>query len=137
MMRPTRVVRESRDGSLLVGTKGTMYSPNDYGAKYILLPEKDFKDADFKNVPESLPRNGKGDSGQKGEWVEAIKNNKPEIALANFDYTGLLTESILLGNVAIRLNGQKLEWDGPSLKFTNNAKANQYLHYEYRKGWTL
>jgi hypothetical protein len=48
----------------------------------------------------------------------------------------MLTETILLGNVAIRLTGQKLAWDGPSLRFDNSA-ANQYLHYEYRKGWTL
>ncbi len=49
----------------------------------------------------------------------------------------MLTETILLGNVAIRLNGEKLEWNGPILKFTNNSKANEYLHYEYRSGWTL
>ena len=35
------------------------------------------------------------------------------------------------------MNGKKLEWDGPNLKFTNNNEANHYLHYEYRKGWTL
>ena len=49
----------------------------------------------------------------------------------------MLTETILLGNVAIRLTGKKLAWDGPNLKFTNNPAANQYVHYEYRKGWTL
>jgi hypothetical protein len=49
----------------------------------------------------------------------------------------MLTEAILLGNVAIRLTGEKLAWDGPGLKFSNSARANQYLHYEYRKGWTM
>jgi hypothetical protein len=58
-------------------------------------------------------------------------------AYSNFDFAGMLTETILLGNVAMRLSGKKLEWDGPSLKFTNNSDANQYLHFDYRKGWTL
>ena len=58
-------------------------------------------------------------------------------AYSNFDYAAMLTETILLGNVAIRVTGEKLEWDGPSLKFSDNSKANQYLHYDYRKGWTL
>jgi len=48
----------------------------------------------------------------------------------------MLTETILLGNAAIKA-GKKLEWDGPSMKFTNDSAANQLLHYEYRKGWTL
>jgi hypothetical protein len=71
----------------------------------------------------------------KAEWVEAMKGGPP--AYSNFDFAAMLTETILLGNIAIRMNGKKLEWDGPNLKFTNNNEANQYLHYEYRKGWTL
>ena len=48
----------------------------------------------------------------------------------------MLTEFILLGNVAIRA-GKKLEWDGPNMKFTNAPEAEKYLHYKYREGWTL
>jgi predicted dehydrogenase len=121
-------------GSLLVGDKGILFSPNDYGAAYRLLPEEQFKD--YKGPEPTLPRNGGGDTGMKREWVEAIKAGKPQIALSNFEYAGMLTEFILLGNVAIRA-GKKLEWDGPSEKVTNDAAANQYLHREYRKGWTL
>lgn len=87
-------------------------------------------------VDPKLPRNGKGDQGMKDEWVRAIKEGKPEIAMSNFDYAGMLTEAILLGNVAMR-SGKKLEWDGPSMRFTNQPEANQFLHKEYRKGWTL
>ena len=53
-----------------------------------------------------------------------------------FDYAAMLTETILLGNVAMRA-GRELEWDGPSLKFTNHPEANKLLHFEYRKGWKL
>ncbi len=121
-------------GSLLVGEKGVMYSPNDYGAAFKLLPAKTF--ADHTPPPATLPRNGKGDNGMKAEWVEAIKANKPEIAMSNFDYAGILTEAILLGNVAMRV-GKPLEWDGPSLKATNCPEAAQYLKREYRKGWEI
>jgi predicted dehydrogenase len=133
VLRPGERLADS--GSLLIGDKGILFSPNDYGAAYRLIGEG--LDEAAKQVPETLPRNGKGDSGMKQEWVKAIKENKPEIAYSNFDFAAMLTETILLGNVAIRMNGEKLAWDGPGLRFTNNTAANQYLHYEYRKGWTL
>jgi hypothetical protein len=69
------------------------------------------------------------------DWVRACKDGKP--ACSNFDESGPLTEAALLGNVALRMTEQKLEWDGENMKFTNNAEANKYLHKEYRKGWTL
>lgn len=124
--------KPTSSGSLLVGDKGVLYSPNDYGASYVLLPKGDF--VGYKGPPETLPRNGKGDTGQKEEWVAAIKGGPP--ALSNFGYAGMLTEAILLGNVAMRA-GSKLDWDGPAMRFTNNSSANQYLHMEYRKGWML
>jgi hypothetical protein len=121
----------SGSGSVMVGDKGLAYSPDDYGGTIRFLPEKP------KPPPATLPRNGKGDQGMKDEWLAAIQAKKPAIALSNFDYAALLTETILLGNVAMRVAGQKLEWDGPNLKFTNFSDANKYLHHEYRKGWTL
>jgi predicted dehydrogenase len=125
-------------GSLLVGDKAILYSPNDYGAAYVYLG-KDAKDVEeaAKKVPETLPRNGKSDDGMKAEWVQAIKEGKPSIAMSNFNYAGMLTETILLGNVAMRFPGKSLDWDGPNLKITNIADANQFLHYEYRKGWEV
>src|SRR5262249_2095947 len=122
-------------GSFLVGDKGILYSPNDYGAAFRLLPEKNF--ADYKKPEPKLPRNGGGDQGMKNEWAKAIKEGKPEIAMSNFSYAGVLPEFILLGNVAIRAGGKKLEWDGPKFKITNLGEANGYLKTEYRKGWTL
>ncbi|GAG06125.1 unnamed protein product, partial [marine sediment metagenome] len=56
--------------------------------------------------------------------------------LSGFDYSGSLTEMVLLGNIAIRI-GEKLCWDGPNMKCTNVPKANEYVHRRYRQGWTL
>ncbi len=54
----------------------------------------------------------------------------------NFDYSGALTEAVLLGNVAYR-TGKKIEWDAKNLKVTNCPEAAQYLSYKYRPGWTF
>src|SRR5262249_53479541 len=121
----------SGSGSIMVGDQGWTYSPDDYGGTIRYFPEK-------PKAPEpTLPRNNGGDGGMKKEWAEAIKAKKPQIALSNFDYAAMLTETILLGNVAMKVAGTKLLWDGPNLKFTNETAANKFLHTEYRKGWTL
>jgi predicted dehydrogenase len=124
----------SGSGCMLVGDKGILFSPNDYGGDYRLLPAKDFEG--YKAPQQTLPRNGGGDQGMKQEWARAIASNQPSIAMSNFSYAGLLTETILLGNVAMRA-GKKLEWNGPELKFNNAPEANKFLRTEYRKGWTL
>jgi predicted dehydrogenase len=120
-------------GSLLVGEKGILYSPNDYGASYMLLPKSNFED--FKKPEPYLPRNGRGDDGMKAEWIAAAKGGPP--AMSNFDYAGMLTETVLLGNIGIRFAGTKLEWDGPNLTFTNKPDANKFVSKEYRKGWEI
>jgi predicted dehydrogenase len=123
-------------GSLLVGAKASLYSPDDYGGEYALIPKRGVVEEGFAKVEKRLPRNGNGDRGQKEEWVRAIMENKPEIAYSNFDFAGMLTETILLGNVAMRA-GKKLEWDAENLKFPNAPEAEKFLHCEYRQGWTL
>jgi predicted dehydrogenase len=122
-------------GSILVGEKGILYSPNDYGASFVVSPGELLEGKDLKKL-ERLPGNGGGDSGHKREWVEAIKAGKPSLALSNFDYAAMLTEAFLLGNVAIR-TGKGFEWDGPAFKVTGNDKAMSYIKTEYRKGWDL
>ncbi len=94
-----------------------------------LIPES--KMQAYGKPPEVLPRS----PGHYREWVEACKGG----AAAGSDFvehSGLLTEVCLLGNVALRV-GRKLYWDGPNMKFTNDDEANQYLHREYREGWSL
>ncbi|HLN28664.1 MAG TPA: Gfo/Idh/MocA family oxidoreductase [Gemmataceae bacterium] len=128
----TKGLQMSDSGSLLVGDKGILFSPNDYGDAYKLLPEKDFEG--YEGPKPTLPRNGRGDDGMKAEWVAAIKGGPP--AMSNFDYAAMLTETILLGNVAMRV-GKKIEWDGPHMKVTNCPEAEQYIKPEFRKGWHL
>jgi hypothetical protein len=58
--------------------------------------------------------------------------------MSNFGYAGRLTETILVGNLAVRAGaGQRIEWDARNLLSTNVPDLNKYVHREYREGWTL
>jgi predicted dehydrogenase len=121
-------------GLLLVGEKGTLFSPNDYGASFKLLPAKHFEGV--KDPPKKLPRPGPGneDLHQKLEWVRAIeKGSQP---MSNFAYASVLTEAMLLGNVAVQA-GKPIEYDGVTGQITNDPKAQRLLSREYRKGWSV
>lgn len=116
------------NGSLLVGSKGTLFCGDAYGRKYRLLPEEAF--ADYEPPEPSLPRT----DSIYHEWLAACRGGRP--ALAGFDYACLLNETILLGNVAIRA-GEPIEWDGPAMRVKNHAAANAWLGREYRYGYSL
>ena len=120
-------------GSILVGAKGIAYSPNDYGANVFFSTGKE---TNGNTRPERLAVNGAGDQGQKNEWAAAIRAGRPALALANFDYAGLLTAAFLLGNVAIR-TGKPFTWDGANCRATDLPEAAPLIRREYRAGWDL
>jgi hypothetical protein len=57
--------------------------------------------------------------------------------MSNFDVSGPLTETVLLGVLAMRVPGERIEWDGPNLRVKNLPDLNQHLHIDYRPGWSL
>jgi len=118
----------SGSGSLLIGSKGTLYSPDDYGGSSKWLPKDQFNDME-KPKP-TIPRS----KGHHQEWIDAVKGGPA--AYSNFDQAGPFTEFVLLGNVAMRV-GKKFEWDAANLKAKNTPEADQYIKREYRKGWSL
>lgn len=126
-------------GAVVVGSKGLLFSPDDYGAKYTLLPEDKY--TDFSAPEQRLPRipfNGSTDERQKWEFVQTCKGEYEPGTMSNFSYAGRLTETILVGNLAIRSpEGSRIEWDAKNLKSTNMPEVNQYIHRKYREGWTL
>jgi predicted dehydrogenase len=113
------------NGLLFVGDKGMLFS--DYG-RYVMLPENDFKGyvPPAKTIPSS--------PGQHAEWIRAIKTGG--MPLCNFEYSGVLTEAVSLGNAAYR-SGQKIVWDAKNLKAVGNPAADQFIQHHYRKGWSL
>ncbi len=120
---------DPEDGIIFIGEKGKMLVTGWGGEHPRLLPES--RDKEYKRPPKTLPRS----IGHYKEWVEACKHGTP--TRSNFDFAGPLTEAVLLGSVCIRNGGDMLAWDSENLKITNDPDANQYLHYEYRKGWSL
>jgi hypothetical protein len=73
--------------------------------------------------------------GHEMDWVRACKGGAP--ASSNFDYSGPLSETVLMGNLAVRFPNQQLLWDGENTVFTNHKEANEFVHRKYREGWTL
>ena len=112
-------------GVMFVGSQGKMYA--NYSS-YRLFPSDKF--ADFKPPKPTIPRS----IGHHAEWIKACKDGSP--TTCNFDYSGALTETVLLGNVAYR-TGKKLQWDAAKLKATNCAAADKFVAKEYRPGWEV
>ena len=120
----------SEGGQLILGDEGTIMDTNDYCNSPRLIPESKMRDFLPNRPPETIPRIPEGNHYQ--EWIRACKDGKP--AGSNFDYSGPLTEMVVLGNLAIR-TGKKMEWDAAHMRVTNVPEANQYVRTEYRKGW--
>ncbi|MBN2505953.1 MAG: Gfo/Idh/MocA family oxidoreductase [Verrucomicrobia bacterium] len=127
-------------GALIVGDKGKIFSPDDYGAQFyvILNDDKEYKSGNdhdaCKAVPQSIPRS----PGHDQEWFNAIQQGKPDLAYSNFDIAAYLTEIILLGCVALRVGENRLmEWDGPNMRSTNLPEAERFVKRDYRSGWEI
>ena len=125
-----RMMGDSDGGAMFKGDKGTlMYCT--YSGSPRLIPEE--KMQEYKRPEKSIPRS----PGIHEEWIEAIKQGKK--STTDFSYSGLLTQVMLLGNVAILMkeHNTKLLWDGEKMEITNLPEANALLHKEYRTGWSL
>lgn len=116
-------------GSLFIGSKGAILAGGDYGDSVRVVPETRMKEIGKpKRMLDRSP-------GHYVEWVMACVGDAPlDFPKSNFAYAGPMTEAILLGNIALRME-RKLEWDSKAFKFTNVKEANQYVTKEYRKGW--
>jgi predicted dehydrogenase len=125
-----RMMGDDGGGCLFVGKNGGLLCGT-YGQNPRLLPEKLMQE--YKRPEKTIPRS----PGIHEEWIAAIKAGKK--STTDFSYSGPLTELMLLGNVAIKTQDQKivLEWDPVKMEFPNYPDANKYLHFEYRPGWSL
>ncbi|MCB0664201.1 MAG: Gfo/Idh/MocA family oxidoreductase [Saprospiraceae bacterium] len=147
----------SANGVLMIGEKGIM-TCGTYGRN----PQIYFNNGDKIGMAEDFesanPNAGENEYGHQLSWTEACKagfgSDEHKALTSSFDYAGPLTETVLMGNLAIRsymlgkkgnssrgnLNfpGRKrLIWDGNAMKITNFEEANQFVSREYRKGWEI
>ena len=120
-------------GALIVGTKGKILHGS-HGADGVrIIPEA--RMLEYRRPPKSIRR---VTEGHEGDWLRACKEGPGGTPpCSTFEYGGALTEMVLLGMIAIRMKDERLAWDSAGLRFTNNEKANELLHVQYRPGWTL
>lgn len=149
---PNEKMGDGGNGILFIGSKGKMMAGT-YGIDPQLLPTSRSK---VEKVPETIARVKDGEEGHYAAWVEAAMagygSEKAKNLSSQFDVAGPLTESVLMGNLAIRSydiqkkvgkeieypgRNIKLLWDGPNMKITNFDEANQFVKRNYREGWTL
>jgi predicted dehydrogenase len=112
-------------GSVFIGTHGVMHLP--HVATPRLLPAEAFKDYPMPEITTSH---------HWTDWAQACIGG-PAKPSAPFSYSGPLTETVLLGSVAVRFPGATLAWDAARLRFTNERKANAFLRRKYRRGWKI
>jgi predicted dehydrogenase len=120
-------------GALLIGDKGTLLHGSHGAGGLRLLPESRMKE--LVRPEKTLPRVV---GSHEADWVRACKEGpggRP--ASSPFEYGGALTETVLLGVLAMRLPNQRLTWDAANLQFVNHPAADALLHTPYRDGWTL
>ena len=118
-------------GAIVIGDKGKiMYGSHGAGGLQIIPSEK-MAEYKQRQPARSIPRS----PGHQKEWVRACKERTR--AGSDFSYGGPLTEIALLGIIAIRMSGARLEWDSAGMRFPNNAEANQHLKSTYREGWGM
>jgi predicted dehydrogenase len=150
---PNEIMGDGGNGVIFEGTKGKMMAGT-YGVNPQLLPTS--RTATTK-VPQTVERVRNGDNGHYAAWVEACiagpGSKEHKNLSSHFDIAGPLTESVLMGNLAIRSYDYKgtdkkglttypgrniqLTWDGPNMKITNFEPANQFVKRTYRAGWSL
>ena len=143
----------SANGVLIIGEKGIISTNiNDSSP---LTPKLYMNNGDTEFGPE-VEANTEPEYGHQRKWVDACKagfNSKEHLGLtSSFDYAGPMTETVLMGNLAIRsfmlrkenekgrmdyYGRKKLLWDGENMKITNLKEANQFVGRTYRKGWEM
>jgi predicted dehydrogenase len=118
-------------GAFVLGDKGGIMYGSHGAGNVRLFPDEKMKA--YKQPEKTLPRVPRQD--HHGDWLQAIRSGKQ--AGSNFGYGGPLTEIALVGIIAMKMLGKKLEWDSKNARFTNCDEANPFLNPPLRKGWTL
>ncbi len=126
-LEPGRRLGGGGNGILFVGDKGKIMCGG-WGGSPRIIPET--KMQEYKRPAKTIARS----KGHHRDWLDACKGGPP--ASSNFNYSGPMTEVILLGNVALRAR-EKLAWNAEKMKATNSDKADQYIKPEFHNAWTI
>ena len=135
---------EEKNGTMFVGDRGLIVMKGRAQENVLAIDGKIVRD--YAKPQQILPRLPNIPSRDEEEKQDADRMHKLDWILScktgaasgsNFDHAGPLTEWVQIGNIALQFSKQKLEYDGPRMRFTNCPEANRYLTKHYRKGWEL
>ncbi len=118
-------------GAFVFGDKGTIQYGSHGAGGGRLIPEEKMKA--YKRPAQSIPRIPRGN--HQGDWLAAIRAGRK--SGSDFSYGGPLSELAMLGCIADKMAGTKLEYDAENMKFPNCPEADKYINPPYRAGWTL
>jgi predicted dehydrogenase len=137
-MPPAELLQEVKlpnkdGGSIIIGSKGTLVTRTWHGGQdghdmFVLLPRKQFEG--YQPPTPTIPRV----KSHHQEWIDACRGQGK--TLSPFSYAAVLTESLLLGNVALR-TGKKIDWDAASMRALNCPEADKFIRPGFRRGWSL
>jgi len=116
-------------GAVVVGDKGKIIYGSHGAGGLRIVPDSQAEG--WEKHPKRLPKS----PGHHKEWIAACKSGTP--AGSNFNYGGPLTELALLGIIAVRFKGRRLEWNSARMKFANCPEAAPHLTPTFRDGWRL
>lgn len=141
---PDEAMGEWDGGILFEGTRGKLMAGL-FGRNPTLLPTRKMKET--RLPPPAQPLVAGGSEGHQNQWTAACKKGYGTYTSSNFDIAGPLTETVLMGNLAVRsyfhkvgeqFPGRKqLSWDGENMKITNFEPANQFVKRNYRGNYSL
>jgi len=140
-LKPDEPMADWDGGMIFEGSKGKLMAGL-FGERATLLPTSRMKDIKLPEPDQPLVINGA--EGHQQQWVEACKQGFGSYTSSNFEIAGPLTETVIMGNLAVlsynyqegeEFPGRKLLlWDGPNMKITNFEKANDFVKRTYRGG---
>ncbi|MFN0129031.1 MAG: Gfo/Idh/MocA family protein [Verrucomicrobiales bacterium] len=133
--QPDELTKENRQvvgtGAVVIGSQGKIMHGSHGAGGCRLIPESRMKE--YKLPVQKIARVEGGH--HQNDWLDAIRENRP--AGSPFEYGGALSEIGLLGMIAIRRSGTRLEWDDAAVRFTNDPEANAFLNPPSRQGWPI
>jgi len=125
-----RFFRRRAEGIMYVGDKGLLLAGFN-GDSPAVYPES----SKYQAPPRQPRTSGGGEprDGAIGQWLAACKGG-PAPATA-FGVQAPVTEAFLLGCMAQRLVGERLEWDTAAMRVTSSEAANRLVDPPYRGAW--
>ncbi|MCM8528701.1 MAG: hypothetical protein NE327_19405, partial [Lentisphaeraceae bacterium] len=127
------------NGCMVVGSKMSALGGSHAGRPLPIAVGSEYKKDEVKELEKHYRAESKKlkSDNHYGQWVTAAKAGDLNMCGSKFDYSVPFTQSLLIGCIALKYQGQELHFDPAKKQFTNNSDANQWLQINPRDGFSL